>query len=314
MEGCVCACEGADLRTTSSVLEINPDALGIAEFLDFERRNGHVRSKLHGIPCLVKDNIASMDKMQTTAGSWALLGSMVPRDAFVVRKLREAGAVLLGKATLSEWADVRSSNYSEGYSARGGQARSPYNFSVNPGGSSSGSAIAVSNDVAPFSLGTETDGSVINPAMRNAIVGIKPTVGLTSRAGVIPESEHQDTIGVFGKTVADAVYVLDAIYGIDERDNYTLAQAEKTPLKGYTQFLNNADALQGAMFGIPWKSFWKYADAEQLEILDDMLDIIRAAGATIMNGTELPHHETIVSPTGWDWYDSPHATSLRLSN
>lgn len=296
------------------MLEINPDALEIAASLDVERHNGHVRSNLHGIPYLVKDNIASMDKLQTTAGSWALLGSVVPRDAFVVRKLREAGAVLLGKATLSEWADVRSSNYSEGYSARGGQARSPYNFSVNPGGSSSGSAIAVSNNVVPFSLGTETDGSVINPAMRNAIVGIKPTVGLTSRAGVIPESEHQDTVGVFGKTVADAVYVLDAIYGIDERDNYTLAQADKTPANGYTHFLDNADALKSAKFGVPWESFWKYADAEQLEILNDMLEIIGAAGASIINGTELPHHETIVSPTGWDWYVSSHVISFRLSN
>ncbi|KAM0721230.1 hypothetical protein Q7P37_003518 [Cladosporium fusiforme] len=285
----------------NSVLEINPDALDIAAALDLERSESHIRSKLHGIPYLVKDNIASKDKMQTTAGSWSLLGSAVPRDAFVVRKLREAGAVLLGKATLSEWADIRSSNYSEGYSARGGQARSPYNFSVNPGGSSTGSALAVSNNVVPFSLGTETDGSVINPAMRNAIVGIKPTVGLTSRSGVIPESEHQDTVGVFGKTVADAVYALDAIYGIDERDNYTLAQTEKTPSNGYAQYLSKADALKGARFGIPWESFWKYADAEQLESLHSMIEMVTKAGATIVNGTELPHHETIVSPTGWDW-------------
>lgn len=284
------------------MLEINPDALGIAATLDSERQGGRIRSKLHGIPYLVKDNIASKDKMQTTAGSWALLGSAVPRDAFVVSKLRDAGAVLLGKATLSEWADIRSSNYSEGYSARGGQARSPYNFSVNPGGSSTGSAIAVSNNIVPFSLGTETDGSVINPAMRNAIVGIKPTVGLTSRAGVIPESEHQDTVGVFGKTVADAAHVLDAIYGIDERDNYTLAQAERTPSNGYAQYVNKADALKDAEFGIPWDSYWKYADPEQLEILDTMIEIIREAGATIVNGTELPHHETIVSPNGWDWF------------
>jgi amidase len=176
---------------SSTVLEFNPDVLSIAALLDDERDKGCVRSPLHGVPFLVKDNIASKDKMQTTAGSWALQGSVVPRDAHVVRKLREAGALLMGKATLSEWADMRSNNYSEGYSARGGQARSSYNFTVNPGGSSSGSAIAVANNVVPFSLGTETDGSVINPAERNAIVGIKTTVGLTSRAGVIPECEHQ---------------------------------------------------------------------------------------------------------------------------
>lgn len=167
----------------NSVLEINPDFLDIAAALDAERSSGKLRGPLHGIPFLVKDNIASKDKMETTAGSWALLGSVVPRDAFVVARLREAGAVLFGKATLSEWADMRSNNYSEGFSPRGDQARSPYNLTVNPGGSSSGSAAAVAANVVPFSLGTETDGSVINPAERNAIVGFKPTVGLTSRAG-----------------------------------------------------------------------------------------------------------------------------------
>jgi len=144
-----------------------------------------VRGPLHGIPFTVKENMASKDAMQTTAGSWALMGSIVPRDAFVVKKLRDAGAVLFGKATLSEWADMRSNNYSEGYSARGGQCRSPYNLTVNPGGSSSGSAVGVAANAIAFSLGTETDGSVINPAMRNSLVGFKPTVGLTSRAGCV---------------------------------------------------------------------------------------------------------------------------------
>ncbi|KAK0953952.1 hypothetical protein LTR91_023569 [Friedmanniomyces endolithicus] len=235
----------------NSVLEMNPDALAIAADLDHERKNGQVRSPLHGIPFLVKDNIASKDKLQTTAGSWALQGSIVPRDASVVNKLRKAGAVLMGKATLSEWADMRSNDYSEGYSGRGGQARSAYNLTVNPGGSSSGSAIAVSNNVVPFALGTETDGSVINPAERNAIVGIKPTVGLTSRSGVIPECTHQDTVGTFGKTVRDAVYALDAIYGVDSRDNYTSAQVGKTPQGGYVPYLSTASSLKGAKFGIP---------------------------------------------------------------
>jgi amidase len=170
---------------TSSLLEMNPDVLSIAASLDAERAAGKIRGPLHGIPFMVKDNIATKDKMETTAGSFALLGSIVPRDAHVVSKLRSTGAVLFGKATLSEWADMRSNNYSEGYSARGGQCRSAYNFTVNPGGSSSGSAVAVGANAIAFSIGTETDGSVINPAERNGIVGVKLTVGLTSRAGYV---------------------------------------------------------------------------------------------------------------------------------
>ena len=180
-----------------------------------------------------------------------LLGSIVPRDAHVVAKLRQAGALLLGKATLSEWADMRSNNYSEGYSPRGGQARSAYNLALNPGGSSSGSAVAVAANVVPFALGTETDGSVINSAERNALVGIKPTVGLTSRAGVVPESEHQDSVGTFGRTVHDAACAFDAIHGMDARDNYTLAQKGKVSSNGYMQFLTNRFALENATFGIP---------------------------------------------------------------
>ncbi|KAF1356144.1 glutamyl-tRNA amidotransferase subunit A [Delphinella strobiligena] len=284
----------------NSVLEINPDFLEIAASLDAERASGKVRSNLHGIPFMVKDNIASKDRMQTTAGSWALQGSVVPRDAHVVKLLREAGALLFGKATLSEWADMRSNNYSEGYSGRGGQARSSYNFTVNCGGSSSGSAIGVSNNVFTFALGTETDGSVINPAERNAIVGIKPTVGLTSRDGVIPESEHQDTVGAFGKTVRDATYVLDQIYGVDSRDNYTSAQIGKTPAKGYSQFLTDKSALKNATFGLPWNSFWIYADGEQQRQLLHWIDEIEAAGATVVNNTELKY-PYIVSPDGWNW-------------
>lgn len=285
----------------NSIIELNPDAEDIADALDAERAAGNVRGPLHGIPFVVKDNIASKDQMETTAGSWMLLGSVVPRDAHVVAKLRDAGALLMGKATLSEWADMRSNNYSEGYSPRGGQARSPYNLTLNPGGSSSGSAAAVAANVVSFALGTETDGSVINPAERNALVGIKPTVGLTSRAGVIPESIHQDTVGTFGKTVRDAAYAFDAIYGIDERDNYTFAQTEKTPEGGYTQYLTNKSALQNATFGVPWDSFWVYADTEQQSILLSLIELIKSMGATIVNHTELPNYETIVSPDGWNW-------------
>ncbi|KAF1844417.1 glutamyl-tRNA amidotransferase subunit A [Cucurbitaria berberidis CBS 394.84] len=285
----------------NSIIELNPDAEDIATALDAERAAGRVRGPLHGIPFIVKDNIATKDQMETTAGSWVLLGSVVPRDAHVVAKLRQAGALLMGKATLSEWADMRSSNYSEGYSPRGGQARSPYNLTVNPGGSSSGSAAAVAANVVPFSIGTETDGSVINPAERNALIGIKPTVGLTSRAGVIPESIHQDTIGTFGRTVRDAAYAIDAIYGIDTRDNYTLAQESKTPLGGYAQFLVDKSALPNATFGLPWNSFWVYADEEQQSKLLSLITMIQDAGATVINNTELPSYKTTVSPAGWNW-------------
>ncbi|KAF2845247.1 amidase signature enzyme [Plenodomus tracheiphilus IPT5] len=285
----------------NSIMELNPDAKGIAVALDAERAAGHLRGPLHGIPFLVKDNIATKDQMETTAGSWALLGSVVPRDAHVVAELRDAGAVLMGKATMSEWADMRSNNYSEGYSARGGQARSPYNLTVNPGGSSSGSAAAVAANVVSFSLGTETDGSVINPAERNALVGIKPTVGLISRAGVIPESIHQDTVGTFGRTLRDAAYAFDAIYGTDPRDNYTFAQEGLTPPGGYMSILTNRYALQNATFGLPWSSFWVHADADQQSVLLSLLSLIEAAGGTVINNTELPNYKTMVSPDGWNW-------------
>ena len=285
----------------------------IADVLDKERAKGNVRGPLHGIPFLVKDNIGSKDKMETTAGSWALIGSVIPRDAFVVQKLRDAGALLMGKAALSEWADMRSNNYSEGYSARGGQARSAYNFTVNPGGSSTGSAISVSVNLCSFALGTETDGSVINPAERNAIVGIKPTVGLTSRAGVIPESSHQDSVGTFGRTVRDATYALDAIYGIDQRDNYTSAQRDKTPEKGgYAASLANKDALKGAVFGLPWLSFWQYNDPAQNAQLVELLELIKSAGATIINGTELPSYKVTVSTSGWNWSVFPLYGGIHL--
>ncbi|KAM3563545.1 hypothetical protein ARSEF4850_002259 [Beauveria asiatica] len=286
----------------NSVMQINPDVFAIAAQRDKERESGEPCGPLHGIPFIVKDNIATKDNMETTAGSLALLGSIVPRDAHVIAKLRDAGAVLLGKATLSEWADMRSSNYSEGFSGRAGQCRSSYNLTVNPGGSSSGSAVGVAANVAAFSLGTETDGSVINPASRNALVGFKPTVGRTSRAGVIPETEHQDSVGTFGRTVRDAVYAFDAIHGPDPRDNYTLADGiKKAPEKGYASLLAKKSALKSARFGLPWMSYWRFADDEQLAALTQLLDMMRDAGATIINGTEITDYETIVSPNGWDW-------------
>lgn len=188
--------------------------------------------------------------METTAGSYALLGSIVPRDAHVVKLLREKGAVLLGKSTLDEWASMRSSSKSSGFAARGGQSRNAYNLSTAPGGSSSGSCQAVAANMIPLSYGTETDGSVIGPARRASLIGFKPTVGLTSRAGVIPESMDQDTVGSFARTFKDAIYGLEAIAGVDARDNYTsLLQG---PADGnYTQFLATKDSLKGAKFGLP---------------------------------------------------------------
>ncbi|KAF2969731.1 hypothetical protein GQX73_g3869 [Xylaria multiplex] len=284
-----------------SVQETNPDALLDAQRLDKERSSGKVRGPLHGIPYIVKDNMATYDKMETTAGSWMLMGAKVPRDAFVVSKLREAGAILLGKAALTEWAHMRSSNLSEGYSARGGQVRSPYNFTVNPGGSSSGSAASVASNQCIFSLGTETDGSVIIPAERNALVGIKPTVGLTSRSGVIPETRHQDTVGVLGRTVKDAALALDGIYGIDPRDPMTSQQQGKTPKNGFAQFTAKKDALKNARFGIPWDSFWALNSPDQNLKLLEIVQFLSDEGATIVNGTELEGREVLVNPNGWDW-------------
>ncbi|KAJ8514216.1 hypothetical protein ONZ45_g8213 [Pleurotus djamor] len=289
----------------NSVLELNPDALDIADELDAKRKAGKTLGPLHGIPFLVKDNIATKDKMETTAGSYSLVGSIVPRDAHIVKLLRQKGAVLLGKATLDEWASMRSNSKSSGYAGRGGQSRNAFNLSTAPGGSSSGSAQAVTSNMIPFSYGTETDGSVIGPARRAGIIGIKPTVGLTSRAGVIPESVHQDTVGSFGRTFKDAVYALQGIVGVDSRDNYTLAQ--QTPKDGnYIQFLADKDALKGAVFGLPWLSLWNQtAHVTDMPVLLDIVARLEAAGAIIINGTEFPRYKEVLSPSGWTWSTGP---------
>ncbi|ABN65714.2 Glutamyl-tRNA(Gln) amidotransferase subunit A (Glu-ADT subunit A) [Scheffersomyces stipitis CBS 6054] len=285
----------------NGVLQLNPDMFSIASTLDNERKSGIVRGPLHGIPFLVKDNYATKDKMQTTCGSNALLGSVVPRDAHVVSKLREAGAVLFGHATLSEWADMRSNSYSEGYSAVGGQARCPYNLTLNGGGSSTGSGGSVAANLIMFALGTETDGSIISPAGNNGVVGFKPTVGLTSRAGVIPESEHQDTTGPFARTVRDAVYAFQYMYGVDARDNYTLAQVGKVPEDGdYLKFLSDKTALKGAKFGLPWAKLWSSADPEQVEGLLEAIKLIEEAGATVYNNTDFGNLD-VISDDGWNW-------------
>jgi amidase len=244
-----------------AVIEVNSEALAIAKQLDEERDAGKTRGPLHGIPILVKDNMATKDSMRTTAGSWALLGSVVAKDAFVVSRLRNAGAVILGHSNMSEWASLRSNQYFTGYSPRGGQVRNPYNLRKTPFGSSSGSAVAVSANLVPVSLGTETDTSIIGPAGANGVVGIKPTVGLTSRAGVIPISENMDTVGPFGRTVADAVAVLDAIAAPDEDDAFTTV-VPRRQLDSYLSYVSSLDVLCGAPFGLPQRGCWDLAPSD----------------------------------------------------
>src|SRR6266571_2001612 len=229
-------------------LEANPDALAQAAALDAERKAKGPRGPLHGIPVLVKDNVATRDRMQSTAGSLALAGVAPPRDAFLVERLRAAGAVLLGKANLSEWANFRSTHSSSGWSGRGGQCRNPYALDRTPSGSSSGSGVAVAASLCAAAIGTETDGSIVSPSTCCSIVGIKPTLGLVSRAGVIPIAHSQDTAGPMARSVADASVVLDALAGVDTRDEATAASAGRSRTD-YAKVLDPA-GLQGARLGV----------------------------------------------------------------
>src|SRR5947209_798669 len=278
--------------TLRSILEINPDALDLARTLDEERATKGPRGPLHGIPLLLKDNIATTDKMQTTAGSLALLGSRPQREAYVVSKLCEAGAVMLGKANMSEWANFRSTASSSGWSGRGGQVRNPYVLDRSPCGSSSGSAVTVAANLALASLGTETDGSILCPASSNGVVGIKPTVGLTSRSGVIPIAHSQDTIGPFGRTVADAAVVLGAISGVDPCDEATQASVGKF-YSDYTQFLD-PNGLRGARIGIPRQVYFGYS-AKTDVIANTAIECMRQLGAVILDPADIPTAQQISS-------------------
>jgi amidase len=271
--------------TLRSIIEVNPDALEIAEALDRERAASGPRGPLHGIPILLKDNIATADKMSATAGSLALAGVSVAQDAFVAAKLRAAGAILLGKANMSEWANFRSTHSSSGWSARGGQAVNPYSLDRSPCGSSSGSATAVAANLVAVSLGTETDGSILCPASINGVVGIKPTVGLTSRAGVVPIAHSQDTVGPFARTVADAAAVLTAIAGADPRDP-AAGQAPSAPAD-YAAGLN-ADALRGARIGVPREVYFGYSPATDA-LVEAAIQTLRALGATIVDPANIPN-------------------------
>jgi len=236
----------------NAIIELNPDAVAIAVAMDAERKQGKIRGPLHGIPILIKDNIDTADKMQTTAGSLALLGNIATQDAFIVKKLREAGAVILGKTNLSEWANFRSNRPCSGWSSRGGQTKNPYILDRSPSGSSSGSGAAVAANLCTIAIGTETNGSIIAPSSYNGVVGFKPTVGLWSRSGIIPISATQDTAGPMCRNVTDVSILLGALTGVDAKDAVTKTSEGKT-YPDYTQFLK-VDALKGKKIGIE-KSF-----------------------------------------------------------
>jgi amidase len=270
----------------NAVIELNPDALSIAAALDKERKEKGARGPLHGIPVLIKDNIETADRMLTTAGSLALLGSRPAQDSFVAKKLREAGAVILGKTNLSEWANIRSSHSTSGWSGRGGLTRNPYALDRNPCGSSSGSGAAVSANLCALAVGTETDGSVVCPSSANGIVGLKPTLGLLSRSGIIPIAHSQDTPGPMARTVRDVAVLLTALVGTDRRDAATAESSGKAPAD-YTKFLD-PNGLRGARIGVARKYFG-FSDAVD-KLMAGALDAMKSQGAVIVDPADLESH------------------------
>ncbi len=267
----------------NAIIELNPDALSIADALDAERRATGARGPLHGIPLILKDNIDTADRMMTTAGSIALAGSIATEDATVTARLRAAGAIVLGKANLSEWANFRSTHSTSGWSSRGGQTRNPYALDRNPCGSSSGSAVAVAANLCAAAIGTETDGSIICPSQTNGVVGIKPTVGLVSRAGIIPISHTQDTAGPIARTVADAALVLGALTGVDPHDTATHASGGRF-LTDYTSSLDR-DGLRGARIGIARKGFG--FDSRVDAIIEEAIGVMARLGAVIVDPADV---------------------------
>jgi amidase len=267
----------------NSVIEVNPDALAIAEASDRERKEKGARGPLHGIPVLIKDNIDTADKMMTTAGSLALVGSKPPKDSTVAQKLREAGAVIIGKTNLSEWANIRSRHSTSGWSGRGGQTKNPYALDRNPCGSSSGSGAAASANFCAAAIGTETDGSIVCPSSANGLVGIKPTVGLVSRSGIIPISHSQDGAGPMCRTVREAAIVLGALTGLDAEDSATSESAGKS-YTDYTPFLK-PDGLRGARIGVLRKAFG-FMDAVD-KVMEASLDAMKKEGAILVDPVEI---------------------------
>ncbi len=263
--------------TLQSVIELNPEAISIAKACDAERAGGKVRSRMHGIPVLIKDNIDTADQMMTTAGSIALLGHVAARDAFIVSKLRDAGAVILGKTNLTEWANFRSTKSCSGWSSRGKQTRMPHYLDRNPCGSSSGSGVAVSANLCAVAVGTETDGSITCPASVSALVGLKPTVGLLSRSGIIPISFTQDTAGPLARTVKDAAVLLSVLTGVDSQDEKTKSSEGKTE-KDYTVFLD-VKSLQGKRIGVDLK---KYDQPLLVKLQDEAIALLENQGAEVV--------------------------------
>jgi len=268
-----------------AVLELNPDALAIADRLDAERTSRGPRGPLHGIPILIKDNIATADRMMTTAGSLALAGVTPPKDAFIVERLREAGAVILGKTNLSEWANFRSTHSTSGWSGRGGQTKNPYALDRNPSGSSSGSGAAIAANLAAVAVGTETDGSIVSPANSNGLVGFKPTLGLVSRSGIVPIAHSQDTAGPMTRTVADAATLLGAMAGADAEDPATKDAGHKGR-RDYTASLD-PNGLKGARIGVVRNKYFGYSPATD-RLADAAIAEMRKQGATIVDPANIP--------------------------
>ncbi len=295
----------------NSVIELNPDALQIADILDDERKNKKIHGPLHGIPVLIKDNISTSDKMMTTAGSLALDGYRTTQDAFIVHRLREAGAIILGKTNLSEWANFRSTRSTSGWSSRGGQTLNPYVLDRNPCGSSSGSAVAVAANLCVGAIGTETDGSIICPSHINSIVGIKPSIGLVSRTGIIPISHNQDTAGPMARTVEDAAIILSVIVGADPEDPSTIKDKKEIP-SDYTEFLD-IDGLHEARIGVARNFFGRNEYVDQ--VIEKAIKKMRELGATIIDPTDFtiindlqdPEYEVLL-------YDFKHDINEFLKN
>lgn len=270
----------------NAMMELNPDAIAIADQRDRERKEGFLRGPLHGIPIIIKDNIDTADRMRTSAGSLALAESIAKDDAYIVRRMREAGAVLLGKTNLSEWANFRSTRSTSGWSARGGQTHNPYVLTRNPCGSSAGTGAAVAASLAAAGIGTETDGSVVCPSTSNGLVGLKPTLGLVSRSGIIPIAHSQDTAGTMTRTVSDAAILLSAITGIDARDPLTLASRTRRQ-HDYTKFLD-ANGLEGARIGVARQFFGFNPHVDQ--VMNDAIEVIRGLGATVIDPANIETH------------------------
>jgi amidase len=299
--------QGPRLR---AVLEVDPDALQVAAELDAERRQRGPRGPLHAVPVLVKDNIDTVGRLHTTAGSLALLRSRPRRDATVVELLRRAGALVIGKANLSEWANARSEHSSSGWSARGGQCRNPYSLDRTPSGSSSGSAVGAAANLAAVTLGTETSGSILAPSSACCVVGIKPTVGLTSRAGVIPIAHSYDSVGPICRTVADAATVLGAIVGVDPRDQATAA-SEGRFQRDYTRFLDPG-GLRGARVGIPREVYRGYSPAAD-RIADEAIGTLKAQGAEVVDPADIPTARRMREEEGVLLYELKHDLNAYLA-